>query len=196
MDKSLPFAFDEKLGYLTRCPADLGTGLRASVLLTLPVLDSTGRCHELTSALGRTGHTLRRCGGGGVYLLSHRPTAGMDETEIIRALDAATRHIIDAERRARTSLDGEERACTVDRILRAEAVLKVTKRLSEEELPVLLTDLRLGAAMGILPDVRVDAITVSLIETQPAGLSSDGEGAGEGELAALRAQSVRERVFG
>ncbi len=195
LDRALPFAFDERLGYLSRCPADLGTGLRASVLVSLPVLHSTERCRELADALERTGHTLRRCGGGGIYLLSHRATGGLDEAATVRALDAAVRHIIDAERRARDTLTGEERERTVDRIRRTEAILKVTSRLSEEELPALLADLRLGAAMGVLPDVKVDAVTVSLIETQPAGLSPEGERVEDGELAALRAEGVRERVF-
>ncbi len=195
LDEELPFAFHETLGYLSRCPADLGTGMRASVLLCLSRLESTGRLGELSDALGRTGHTLRRCGGGSLYILSHRATSGISEEEIIHTLDAAARHIIDAERRAREISDRDELDSVTDRLLRTEAILRVTRRLSEEELPELLGDLRLGAAMGILPSVRVEAVTVALIETQPAGLRSDAEAASEGEIQARRACAVRERIW-
>ncbi len=196
LDKELSFAFDERLGYLSRCPADLGTGLRASVLVALPVLESTGRCPELGEALGRTGHTLRCCGGGGIYILSHRPMPGRGEEETVHMLESAARHIIEAERRARNTLQGEEREITIDRVLRTEAVLQVTRRLSEDELPAMLTDLRLGAAMGVLDRVKVEAVTATLIETQPAGLTPEGDGVTDGEMDALRAQGVREKIYG
>ncbi len=195
LDAALPFAFDEKLGYLSRCPADLGTGLRASVILCLPMLESTGRIAELAAAVDRSGHRLRRCGGGSLYLLSHRAVWGLGEDEIIRALDAAARHIIHAERRARVSNDREDAERVADRLVRSEAILRVARRLSEEELPEALCDLRLGAAMGILDKIKVEAVTVALIETQPAGLSSDSTGAGDEDIEARRAIAVRERIF-
>ncbi len=196
LDEVLPFAFDENLGYLSRCPADLGTGMRASVLLCLPMLESTGREEELAEALARSGHTLRRCGGGSLYMLSHRAVSGRSEEAIIRALEAAARHIVEAERRARVMADTDEREAVTDRVLRSEAILRAARRLSEEELPDLLGDLRLGAAMGVLPAVKVEAVTMALIETQPAGLRSDGDVSGEGALERKRALAVKERVFG
>ncbi len=196
LDAELPFAFDERLGYLTRCPADLGTGMRAAVLLCLPVLETTGRCGELSETLERTGHRLRRCGGGGLYMLAHRNAPGVSETETVRLLEVTARHIIDAERRARDLPEGEEREVLVDRVLRADAVLRSARRLGEEEQTAMLSDLRLGAAMGVLDDVKVESVTVALIETQPAGLSAESEVASDFELELRRAAQTRERVFG
>ena len=196
LDKALSFAFDERLGYLTRDPADLGTGLRAAVLLCLPVLETIGQCRPLAQSLERTGQYLRRCGDSGLYLLSHRASAGIGEESLISALDASARHIIAAEREARATLDGEERERLVDRVLRTHAILRVARRLSEDELPSMLSDLRLGAAMGLLQEVKVESVTAALIETQPAGLASldGGSSASPSDRDALRAQSVRERV--
>ncbi len=194
LDKTLTFAFDERWGYLTRDPADLGTGLRAAVLLCLPVLETIGQCQALSETLERTGQYLRPCGNSGLYLLSHRAASGVDEDTLIGTLDASARHIIESERSARSALDGEERERLVDRILRTHAILRVTRRLSEEELPSMLTDLRLGAAMGILDEVKVEAVTAALIETQPAGLAPNGSLSTAADRDALRAQSVRERI--
>ncbi len=194
LDSALTFAFHERWGYLTRDPADLGTGLRAAVLLCLPVLEIIGQCRALCESLDRSGQYLRKCGDSGLYLLSHRSAAGMEEDALIAALEASTRHIIDAEREARRTLDGEARERLVDRILRTDAILRVTHLLAEDELPAMLTDLRLGAAMGVLQDVRVEAVTAALIETQPAGLIPSGKGMTVAERDALRAQGIRERI--
>ncbi len=195
LDAALPFAFDETLGYLSRCPADLGSGMRAAVLLCLPMLESTGRIAELSMTVERAGHSLRPCGGGSLYMLSHRAVLGVGEEEIIRALDAGARHIIEAERRARIITDREDSDRIVDRILRTEAVLRVARRLSEEELPDALCDLRLGASMGILDKVKVEAVTVALIETQPAGLSGEGTEGCSYDAESRRAEAVRARIF-
>lgn len=194
LDKALDFAFDDRLGYLTHNPSDLGTGLRMAVLLCLPVLESLGQCDSLAQSLEHTGQYLRRCGNSGLYLLSHHIACGVREEALASALDTSARHIIVAEREARGSLEGEERERIVDRVLRAGAILQVARRLTEDELPSLLTDLRLGAAMGILPDVKVESITTALIETQPAGLASLGESTLPSDRDALRAQGVRDRI--
>ena len=192
LDKALPFAFHERLGYLTRDPADLGTGLRVAVLLCLPVLEMLGLCQSLSQSLERTGQYLRRCGDSGLYLLSHRAATGIREEALISSLDASSHHVITAEREARSRLEGEERERLVDRILRTHAILRVAHRITEDELPSMLSDLRLGAAMGILEDVKVESVTAALIETQPAGLASlEGN---TSDRDALRAQSVRDRI--
>ncbi len=194
LDGALTFAFDEKLGYLTRCPADLGTGMRAAVLLCLPMLESAGRIPVLADSVRQSGHTLRRCGGG-LYMLSQRATIGVSEEEIIRALDAAARHIIDAERKSRMITDKHEREIITDRILRTNAILHVARRITQDELSDRMTDLRLGASMGILPEVKVEAVTVALIEGQPAGLASGQDTDGENDPDVLRAADIRDRIF-
>ena len=89
-------------------------------------------------------------------------------------------------------LEGEERERLVDRILRTHAILRVAHRITEDELPSMLSDLRLGAAMGILEDVKVESVTAALIETQPAGLASLEDNTSDRDT--LRAQSVRNRI--
>ena len=194
LDKALPFAFHERLGYLTRDPADLGTGLRVSALLCLPVLEALDQCQALSQHLERTGQHLRPCGGGGLYLLSHRTSAGIREEALISAAEASARHVITAEREARNRLEGEDRERLLDRILRTHAILQVARRITEDELPAMLSDLRLGAAMGVLEDVKVESVTATLIEAQPAGLASLEDGTPSSDWDALRARCVRERI--
>ena len=160
----------------------------------LPVLEALDQCQALSQHLERMGQYLRPCGGGGLYLLSHRTAAGIREEALISAAEASAHHVITAEREARSRLDGEERERLVDRILRTHAILQVARRITEDELPAMLSDLRLGAAMGVLEDVKVESVTATLIEAQPAGLASLEDGTPSSDWDALRARCVRERI--
>ena len=202
LDASFELAFDERLGYLTQNPAELGTAMRASVMLCLPLLSRSGRTEALTSMLGRMGLSLRELSdrehpsSGALYRLSTRITLGMSEEEAINTLEEAARRLIEQERRLRTTVTGAELDRLTDRVRRAEGILCAAHLLSADELLSLLADVRLGAAMGILTDVRVETLTSLLIESMPAtlSLSADTEPRDDRERDLLRARLVKERL--
>ncbi len=201
LDEALELSFDDRLGYLTRSPADLGTGMRASVMLCLPMLGATGRMEALAESMGQMGLNLHALGGeeserAHLYALSNRATLGVSEEEILAALEAGVRRIVENERRLRTMATGAELDRLTDRARRAEATLRAAELLSAEELVALLSDVRLGAAMGLNRDVRVEALTAMLIEAMPAGLtlSAEEEPKGDHERDRLRARMVREAL--
>ncbi len=199
LDRAMELAFDERLGYLTRSPDELGTGLRASVILSLPLLGTSGRMEGLMQSLSQTGLSLRALGGergGWLYRLSNRTTLGASEEELIGNLDEAARRIMENERRLRSAGGESEQERLVDRVCRAEGILRSARLMSAEELVSLLDDVRLGAAMGILSGVKVEALTALLIEAMPAGLAlgSECEGQSEQVQARIRARLVQERL--
>lgn len=203
LDGALELAFDERWGYLTASPMELGTAMRGSVTLSLPLLSGTGRMEALAYRLGQMGISLRPCQGDGeaaglLYRLTNRGTLGVTEEETLASLAEAANSVIDAERGLRNGLSGEERERLADRILRAEGVLRHARMVTAAELPGLLGLLRLGAAMGVTPEIKVETLTALLTEAMPATLALGAETPPkhDTERDILRARMVRERVFG
>ena len=103
LDETLTYAFDEKLGYLTSCPTNLGTGLRASVMMHLPALEQTGLISQLTSTINKLGLTIRGTYGegssviGSIYQISNQITLGITEQDAIQNLESVARQIIESE---------------------------------------------------------------------------------------------------
>ncbi len=196
LDEALTFAFDERLGYLSRSPEDLGTGLRVSVLLCLPMLEAAGRTARLSESIGRGGmtlHGLRHTGErgmGSLYRLSGHATLGCTEEDAVSSIEEAAERLCEGERCARTAVSGAALDRLQDRVCRAAAILQGAKLISAEEMTDLLTDLRLGAAMGFLSKVKVETVTTTLIESMPASLTltSEVEPHDEHERALRRAE--------
>ena len=204
LDHALELAFDETKGYLTACPTNLGTAMRASVMVSLPLLTAAGRMEQLALRLGQTGLHLRGLYGEGtaaagcLYQISNRTTLGLTEEEIIRHLEESARMLVEAERQCRTAVMGEDPDGITDRIRRAEGILRHAHLLSAGEMLSLLGQARLGAAMGLLTGVRVEDMTALLVEAMPATLSLGEEvpPKNDRERDVLRARMVRERLFG
>lgn len=204
LDAAFEMAFDGRWGYLTACPTNIGTAMRASVMLSLPLLSAAGRMEALAHRLGQTGLCLRGSFGEGtsaagcLYQVSNRVTLGVSEQEVLTALEDSAHGIIKTERGVRERIAGEELERLTDRILRAEGVLRHARMVSAKELLELLGLLRMGAAMGITPDVRVEALTALLVEAMPATLTLGVEPPPktDTERDILRAKVVRERIFG
>ncbi len=196
LDGPLCWAFDEGLGYLTASPADIGTALRAEVLLCLPTLEAGGRCTSLSTRLSRLGYSLRPLGCGSLYRLSHKAPLGVAEEEAIDAMEGVVRHIVRRERQERATLQGDKLEETADRAVRALGVLGCARRLGAEEIVEQLSELRLGVALGVISGVRVEALTALLVESMPASLSVTHPEVSqdEREQAKLRALLVRERL--
>ncbi len=169
--EALHFAFDENLGYLTECPTNLGTGLRASVMLHLPTTEASGEIASLSETVAKIGFTVRGMYGEGskssasLYQVSNQITLGISEKNALDNLKIITTQLIDKERSARASLDITR---AEDTVFRALGTLKSCRILDSEEMMKLLSRIKLGISMGIL-NIETDPIKM-LIEGQPHSL--------------------------
>ncbi len=158
LERDLGFAFDERLGYLTACHSNVGTGLRASVMLHLPALAESGELKAVLRAVDKLHLAVRGRFGegsdphGSYYQLSNRRTLGLDEGAIVAAVHAAALRVVEAERLARQSLlaDPAARLRVEDKVARAWAILTRARLLASEELAEHLSWLRLGLALDVL----------------------------------------------
>ncbi len=176
--ESLEIAFDENLGYLTACPTNLGTGLRASVMLHLPALSGAGAISRLTSSVSKVGLTVRGMYGEGTdakanfYQLSNQVTLGISEQSAIENLTSIATQLITQEKAARGQAD---RLRLEDKAWRAFGLLQTARLLSGEELFALLSALRLGVSMGILTDIAPATLTTLMFQGGANTLQLTGE---------------------
>jgi len=165
---SLHFAFDKDLGFLTECPTNLGTGMRASVMLHLPVTESNGEIAAVSDTVGKIGFTVRGMYGEGsksaaaMYQVSNQITLGISEKNAVDNLKIITGQLIAKERESRAALD---RIKAEDICGRAYGILTNCRLLSSEEMMKLLSAIKLGIGMGIL-DIKADPVKL-IIEGQP-----------------------------
>lgn len=202
LDKVLHFAFDPKLGYLTQEPENLGTGLRASVLLHLPALHEGGAIGRIAAGLAKLGLWLEEEPFDpsseeeetSRYLLSNRLTLGLSEEDALRNLRSIAQQLLVQERTARLSL--AEKIETQDAVSRAIGILQNAKMIGESELPSLLYRVRFGIAAGLIAGVCVEKIDALLVELQPATLTlACGRRMSQAQRDTLRAEVVQ-RVLG
>lgn len=164
---TLDLAFDERLGFLTECPTNLGTGLRASVMLHLPVTESTGEISALADSINKIGFTVRGMYGEGskavasIYQISNQITLGISEKNAIDNLKIITTQLIDKERSLRGQI---EPINAEDLSMRAMGILQNARILSSEEMMKRLGEIKLGIGLGIIEDVLPIKL---LIEGQP-----------------------------
>lgn len=199
LDTRLHFAFDDRLGYLTQCPTNLGTGMRASVMLHLPALQEKGVIQQLANTVSKLGLTIRGMYGegsrseGAMYQLSNQVTLGITEQEAIDNLKSIVAQIVKEERGYREQL----RATPVleDRIYRSLGVLQNARLLSGKEFMLLISHVRMGAAMTILDAVDLNCISSLMVDAQPAALMQQaGRELDSTERDTRRAALVRERL--
>lgn len=198
LEKGAQIAFDERLGYLTQCPTNLGTGMRASVMLHLPALALTGAMRRLSSTVAKLGLTLRgsygegSVGNGDIYQLSNQVTLGISEQAAIQNLNSIALQIASQEAEARKALLRDD--SFIDRIYRAYGILKTAHMMSCNEFTSLASLVRLGAAEGVL-DLSLEAIGRLMIEMQPATLTTkNGAPLSAKERDVLRAKTVKEAL--
>ena len=198
LEKKLSYAFHEKLGYLTQCPTNLGTGMRASVMLHLPALSKKGAMRGLSTTVSKLGLTLRGSYGegsevsGDIYQLSNQVTLGISESAAIQNLSSIAMQIIAQEKQARALLVKDEDF--LDKIYRAYGILKSAYKLTSRELTNLLSYVRLGASEGIL-SVPLEKLCTLFIELQPATMNAlSDEPLSQSQRDLLRAERVREAL--
>lgn len=175
LDENLDFAFDEKLGYLTQCPTNLGTGMRASVMLHLPALEKSRAISRIAGNLSKLGLTIRGAHGegtepkGALYQLSNQVTLGISEKSAIENLKNITIQLVTQENQAR------ERLCSSidvqDTISRSFGILKSALVISHDEALKLLSNVRLGIVSGQISDVTKETLDKLMLAVEPATLS-------------------------
>ncbi|MEG1495768.1 MAG: protein arginine kinase [Clostridiales bacterium] len=170
-------AFSKEYGYLTSCPTNTGTGMRASVMLHLPAIVWTGQINRCLGNLKKYGFTYRGLYGegtqsyGNLFQISNQVTMGVSETEIIEDLTENVMGIVDREREIRQTIKEKEYLLLEDKVARAEAILKYAKLLSTEETFGYLSDLRFGIDMKMLPQYDPKLFNELMIKAQPAVLT-------------------------
>ena len=198
LGRLLPFAFHPEFGYLTSCPTNAGTGLRASVLIHLPGLVLTKEIGKVLQGLSQVGLTFRGLYGegsevvGNFFQLSNQTTLGKSEEELLDHLGKIIRQVIEYEEQAREVLLRDHEAIIADKIWRAFGTLKFARSISFEETMNLLSGVRLGAGLNLIPGLSVYTLNKLLIFTQPAHLAAlEGRSTGDPELPTVRATYVR-----
>ncbi len=176
LGKELDIAFTEKYGFLTVCPTNVGTGMRASVMLHLPALSMTGQTGKILSSLSQYGITVRGLYGegtesqGNMYQVSNQLTLGKSEADIIQSLKGIAQKVVERERAVRTLLYSKNRMKLIDRIWRAYGVLTQARIISSGEAVKLLSDVRLGVDLGVIPKISNGIFNQLLVYIQPAYL--------------------------
>ncbi|OGX13107.1 MAG: protein arginine kinase [Omnitrophica bacterium RIFOXYB12_FULL_50_7] len=200
LEKDLDYAFDATLGYLTACPTNVGTGIRASCMLHLPSLVLTKQVHKVLQALSKLNLAVRGLYGegtqasGNFFQFSNQITLGQPEDEIISNLEGVIRQVITHEREAREYLKKKRKGKMEDQIWRALAALKAARLMSSSEAVQLLSLVQVGIDVGVLEgQVTHTDLNQLFLLIQPAHLQKmNGKELGATERDARRAARIRE----
>jgi protein arginine kinase len=201
VEQKVNYAFSEEFGYLTACPTNVGTGMRASVMLHLPALVMKKEIEKVFRALQKINLAVRGLYGegsrasGDFYQISNQVTLGKSETTILAEIRNVIPQIITYERQAREAITREGRQMLQDRVQRAFGTLRSAAMMTSEETMDLLSNVRLGVHLNILEEIDIATVNELFIHTQPAhlqkliGQSLDGE-----ERNSARARYLRGRL--
>lgn len=176
----IPFAENEKFGFLSSCPTNVGTGMRVSAMLHLPALTMTKRIGETLNSLGKLGLSMRGMygegtgAGGALYQISNQVSLGIGCEELARRVGTVIRRTADAEMKMREAILQKNTSEIKNRCMRSLAMLKNSYSLSFAELLSFLSDVRMGSSLGIA-DVPYNNISNLLVSAAPACIiSSEG----------------------
>ncbi|WP_026894966.1 protein arginine kinase [Clostridiisalibacter paucivorans] len=200
LEESVEYGFDERLGYLTSCPTNIGTGLRASVMVHLPCLVLTKQANPIVQTLSQIGLTVRGLYGegtnamGNVFQISNQTTLGNTEEGIIKKLKRILLQIIEKEQEARKIILENREIEIEDKIWRSLGILKNARIMSSKEAMKLLSDVKLGIEMGIIKDMDHKNINELMIITQPASIQKEFNSLSSKERDIHRAQLIRDTI--
>jgi protein arginine kinase len=201
LDATLEYAFSEDIGYLTACPTNAGTGLRASVLIHLPALVLLEEIQRVLKSVMQVGLNVRGLYGehseimGNLFQISNQTTLGRSERDSIESLERVTRQIIETEERARERMLRDARTQLEDKVWRAYGTLRYCRTIQAKEVINLCSAVRLGVAMGLDGLCPLRVVNELLVLTQPAHLQRQaGREMEPAERNLYRAQVVRERL--
>lgn len=201
LENELDFAFDERRGYLTACPTNVGTGMRASVMLHLPAIKLTGQLNAVIQNIAQLGMTVRGLYGegsealGDFYQVSNQVTLGQTEEDICNYLQVLTRQLVQQEKILRQNLQQKMKDQLEDRVKRAYGILKYAHMISSHEAWNLLSDLRLGMDMQYITGIQNNSLNELMVAISPAHLQKKaGKQLSVIERDCLRAQIIQEKL--
>ncbi len=203
LEAGIDYAWDQRYGYLTACPTNTGTGMRASVMLHLPGLVMTNQARRLVSLISRLSCVVRGMYGegseaaGNIFQVSNQVTMGQSEEEVLTGLVSLTTRLLQDERQARTRLLDETRPQLEDRIWRAWGTLTTARVLSSREALQCISDLKLGVDLGIIGNIDARTVNSIMYTIRPAYLQLlTGRELLPDERDIRRATLVREQLGG
>jgi len=195
------YAYSDRLGYLTSCPTNVGTGMRASVMMHLPGLVLMEEMNPIIKGLGKIGLTVRGLWGegteaiGNIFQISNQMTLGECEADIVHNIEQIAAEIVEHEKNARQRLMEKKEIFLKDHVGRAYGILTNAHLLTTKEAMDLLSDLRLGVDMGILKSVGRQTVDELLMTAQPGHLQKlEGKALKPKDRDRVRAKRVRERL--
>lgn len=201
IEEKVDYAFDEHRGYLTSCPTNVGTGLRASVMMHLPALVLNQQMNQIISAIHQLGLAVRGIYGegsealGNIFQISNQMTLGKSEEDIVDDLISVVKQLIAQERSAREALYKTSPHQLEDRVYRSYGTLKYSRIIQSKEAIQCLSDVRLGIDLGIIKNVSRSILNELLVFIQPGFLQQYSGGAlRPNERDVRRASLIRERL--
>jgi protein arginine kinase len=199
--EKLKFAFDEQYGYLTSCPTNMGTGMRASCMVFLPALSSARLIQKLIEEVGKYGVTIRGIYGegtkslGSIYQISNQKTLGISETEIIENLKNIVAQVVKQERKRREYMLSVNSDEIEDQVYRAYGILKYARQITSENAMTLLSQLKFGADCDIISFDREFNIHKLMMGVQPGSLQWNlGKNVGSLSRDQSRAEYIRREL--
>lgn len=193
LGNALPYAYDERLGYLTACPTNIGTGLRTSIMLHLPILTETGNIQQVAGYAGSCGCAVRGAYGegskaiGGFYQISNQITLGVSAVQLTEKLIQTVTAIIDAEKKIREQVRSKNESLLCDRVRRAAGTMKSAWMMDSREAIQCISDVLVGLQMGYLSGIAPQTLYALEQTVRPAMLKGSPQ-----ERDQKRAQMVRE----
>lgn len=175
IEEKSEYAYSDELGYLTACPTNVGTGMRASIMVHLPALSMLGYISTVLDAVNKLGIAVRGLYGegseimGNMYQISNQVSLGQSEEEIITKISIIANRVIEQERMAREQLL-KSIVQLEDRLFRSYGIFSSARIMTSNECMKLLSDVRLGADLNIIKGISIDTINQLMVITQPANL--------------------------
>ncbi|TYS54524.1 protein arginine kinase [Sutcliffiella horikoshii] len=201
IEEKIDYAFDEKRGYLTSCPTNVGTGLRASVMMHLPALVLTQQMNRIVPAINQLGLVVRGIYGegsealGNIFQISNQMTLGKSEEDIVQDLMGVVQQLISQERSAREALVKTSNIQLEDRVFRSYGLLAHSRIIETKEAAKCLSNVRLGIDLGYITDISRSILNELMILTQPGFLQQYAGGPLKpNERDVRRASLIRERM--
>jgi protein arginine kinase len=201
LEGNIQYAFSEKCGYLTSCPTNVGTGLRASVMMHLPGLILTQQINRIIPAINQLGLVVRGIYGegsealGNLFQISNQITLGKSEHDIVEDLKSVVHQLISQERSAREALRKTSNIELEDRVFRSLGTLENSRIIESKEAARCLSDVRLGIDMGYIENISKNILNELMILTQPGFLQQYAGGPlRPNERDIRRATLIRERL--
>lgn len=201
VEEKVNYAFDETKGYLTSCPTNVGTGMRASVMMHLPALVMTKQLNRMAPAINQLGLVIRGIYGegsealGNVFQISNQITLGQTEEEIVEDLYGVVSQLIEHERHARNQILKQSGKRLEDRIYRSYGVMEYSRIIETKEASRCISNVRLGIDLGVIQNVSKNILNELMILIQPGFLQQYAKRTlSASERDVFRASLIRERL--